>query len=730
MHLLELTTAVDTLQFDAATGKLVSLRSQTAPEQQFIASAPEHPAFVIQYLDDERNYRQLSSLMAEAADVSVENGVLTARYRQVGGLALHVTLTVRARADDRFSRWSITLENEAGLRIADVQFPFVVASYEIGGSRALLRPVVMGDLLVDPQPHGLQPDFPFNWQFHPDNGDTLHYPGGTFAQFLAYYNDRAGLYLACDDTAGNVKLIKPLHREPGIRLGIAHVGDWPAGSRTLEYQVLLGTFTGDWYAAAEIYRQWALEQHWATPLHRRTDVPAWLLDSPPYITVRPQGILDEGPVRPVEEFLPYEKLLPLLQGVSDRVDSPLVAVIMGWERGGSWIYPDCFPPIGGDASVTHFARQARERGWRVGSFCNGTRWALAHGWNGYDGEAYYREHGGERTVCRTPSGELWAERWDRSWRPSLACCLGVEQTREIARDFVRRLLGWGLESIQFFDQNCGAATFPCFADDHGHPPAPGKWMHAMMAQIIDEFHAAADELGEGDVIHSTEQPANEFCLPLYQQCDVRVYPPGYGSSAVPLYQYIYHECIVMQGGMGGGPEPHHLPIRNAENCVLGVIPGGVLTGDGTLLNKDTFNWAPWEPKVGSDDHAFEVIRTVTTLRRGPGKDFLVLGRMQRPAGVTDIPVITWEWNGRVYRVPAVFHAAWQAPDGRHGVVLANWTDRSRRVTLADPRLGTRAIVHSAAKKLTRRTRTVHDGRMTVTIPPLGCVLVECGEKAG
>ena len=117
-----------------------------------------------------------------------------------------------------------------------------------------------------------------------------HYPGGTFAQFLAYYNEQAGLYLACEDTAANVKMIMPVHREPGMRLGMAHIGDWPStGERTLEYDVVLGTFTGDWYAAADLYRQWALQQPWATPLQRRTDVPAWLLDSPPYNHHPPTG---------------------------------------------------------------------------------------------------------------------------------------------------------------------------------------------------------------------------------------------------------------------------------------------------------------------------------------------------------------------------------------------------------------------------------------------------------
>ena len=123
------------------------------------------------------------------------------------------------------------------------------------------------------------------------------------------------------------------------------------------------------------------------------------------------------------------------------------------------------------------------------------------------------------------------------------------------------------------------------------------------------------------MIQSVEQPCNEYCLPLFQQCDVRVGPPSSGQdSFVPLYHYLFHECIIMHGMMGYGPEPYHLPIRNAYNGVLGEIPGAVMIGDGTLLNKNTGNWAPWEPRVGSDDDALEMIRTVTAMRRGPGRD--------------------------------------------------------------------------------------------------------------
>jgi hypothetical protein len=238
----------------------------------------------------------------QAGSLSIRTGtegdiqILTVEFHKVGGLELDVTTRLRADRSEPLSRWTISVSNNAGIQIVDVQYPMVVCSYNLGGkpgSEALLQPNWVGELIQAPAMERLGPDCPAVWQLNRENGVFAHYPGGQFAQFMAYYNDRAGLYLACEDTEGNVKRFRAVHREPGMRIGVAHIGDWPAqGERILEYDTVLGTFNGDWYTAAGMYRDWSLKQKWATPLHRRTDVPAWLLDSPPYITIRPQGVLD------------------------------------------------------------------------------------------------------------------------------------------------------------------------------------------------------------------------------------------------------------------------------------------------------------------------------------------------------------------------------------------------------------------------------------------------------
>ena len=98
-----------------------------------------------------------------------------------------------------------------------------------------------------------------------------------------------------------------------------------------------------------------------------------------------------------------------------------------------------------------------------------------------------------------------------------------------------------------------------------------------------------------------------------------------------------------------------------------------------------------------------MMKHATTLRRGAGKPYLVYGKMQPPAQIDGIESLHWEFGGFCNEAPAVFHSAWEAPEGDYAVVLANWTGAPREVTVSAPRLGE---------------------PRTVTVPPCNCLLLE------
>jgi len=733
---LVIESSVDKLCFDERNLSLQSYRSKLFPHLEFIRYSEDHPVFIIGYLDNKRRYRWLSS--AEASSVKVERlnaqgrQILKAVFSDIAGQNLQVTCSVETSATESFVRWKIGIQNLGNLEIVDVQYPFIVCACDRVGTpedKSLLLPHGYGSgkliSITGDRKQLLQADSRHAWEFNLTKGKTDHYPGVQFAQFMAYFNDQAGLYLACEDTEARIKRFQALRRESGIRLGVSHIGDWPTmGKRFLEYDTVTTTFDGDWYSAADIYRSWTSKQTWFTPLHQRTDVPDWLIDSPVHVVVRPQGHEDDGPLFPVEPFLPYDKCIPLLEEIAKKVAAPLNVILMGWERSGSWVFPECFPPIGGEEDMKDFVREIRKKGWHAGTFASGTRWVTGHAWSGYDGWDYFDRNGGEACVCRLPNGSTWLEQWP--WRESFNTCVAVKQTADMAIDFVERVTDWGMESIQYLDQNDGVGTFACFAPDHGHPPVPGKWMSDKMKELVAEFRILSQRSDGNEVIHSAEAGVNEAFLSLLQNTELRTFPSGYQDGSVPLYQYLFHECIIFQDMFGRAPEPYHIAIRTALNCVLGGIPGGVLTGDGTLLDKDVIPWAPWGEKIENSDHAFEMIRTVTTLRRGPGKPFLVYGRMLRPIDVSGIQNIEWTFRGNSYAFPAVFHYAWQAPDGSKGVVFANWTDAFQEVQVARelmPPERDYVTLHSSEQTLTAHELPLGDGNIKVGLKPLSCALL-------
>ena len=311
----------------------------------------------------------------------------------------------------------------------------------------------------------------------------------------------------------------------------------------------------------------------ARPLASRDDVPGWLLDSPMPVIIRAAGVVDEaGPATPNEAFVPYERSLPALDALAAATGGPVMPIVMAWERHGPWVYPEALPPVGGTASLAAFTAAARERGWHVGTFCDGTRWVVGHGFRGMTGVRRFDASGGPATVARTATGELWQENWDASWRPSYPACLGVPRTREIALDYVATLAGeLGLDMIQFFDQNLGGVDVPVLR----RGPSPPVGARSVDDDRDDGVHARTSRtprrarLGPtGRLAISVESAPAEVHLGSVGLCDIRAVVEGHRATdplwdgAIPLFHFLYHELLPIQGGFGWAPEPHH--VASAE----------------------------------------------------------------------------------------------------------------------------------------------------------------------
>ncbi|MFA5929663.1 MAG: DUF6259 domain-containing protein [Candidatus Micrarchaeia archaeon] len=109
------------------------------------------------------------------------------------------------------------------------------------------------------------------------------YPGAISSQFMAFYDGNSGIYFQADDGNYHTKSIGMYrNNESGNNYASFLMGhqtdEAPGNNFTLPYRVIVKPFSGDWYDAADIYKNWSRRQWWVQSAAGRTDIPPELLN--------------------------------------------------------------------------------------------------------------------------------------------------------------------------------------------------------------------------------------------------------------------------------------------------------------------------------------------------------------------------------------------------------------------------------------------------------------------
>jgi Domain of unknown function (DUF6259) len=343
------------------------------------------PLFKIEFMNDHSEFRTVTSSEAQAVNVSdaEHNGehIITLTYKAIGHLPVDASVTIRCPAQESLTYWSLELNNRTTMWIGHIQFPVVEVPFDNPGDKnyshilwsfadgALAGPV--GPSMPVGAWGGREYDTPEIWRYNNYAGQW------TSTQLMAYYNGAGGLYVACDDSKGLPKFLDPLMERDGVTIGIDHYpGTRGPGITRLPYHVVLGTFHGDWYAAAGIYREWASKQAFcARKLAQRADTPKWIAEPAVGIAFPMRGQGDWDPPAAVNpEYTPATHALLYLGKIAAALDSPLFPIIFNWEHGRSWVKPDAFPPVGEEAVMRQFMTESKARGWHPVIYGDGLSW--------------------------------------------------------------------------------------------------------------------------------------------------------------------------------------------------------------------------------------------------------------------------------------------------------------------------------------------------------------------
>lgn len=438
---------------------------------------------------------------------------------------------------------------------------------------------------------------------------------------------------------------------PSMQLRCHH---WPlmVSKWSSPYPVVLQGFSGSWYDAAVIHRDWATRQRWCRRgrLADREDASSALAGLDLWFSQYGFPPWSKDPA-PAWEF---QKSMHALH---DFFEMPFGIHWYHWHN-FSWHsgFPAHAPPVEGFKEVLC---DLQERGIVVMPYCQG--------------RLLYRdrpEFEAERAHASVEAnGQPYLEKYTPQDDWPLALCPGDKWSQEQWHEAARMLWEeYGVEGV-YFDQITAMPPSLCYHAGHGHALGGGnQYWHgydtalASMAPMIQE---------DSDRFLSSELMADAFMdhIDLY----LSFVPPL--EDFVPLHPAIYSGYTTVMGRNtpeGVLRDPQLLAICQGEQLLFGGQLGWV--DDSILKYPD----------------AAAYLRDLARLR-SVVREFLHYGTMERPLDLKQESRISlalpadFTGKGTVHiERPAVRHTAWRACDNRRLVLLLNEATDESTVQLEIP----------------------------------------------
>jgi hypothetical protein len=682
---LVLTHGLMDLKFNASNGGLVSLFDPSTMVE-FRPDTDTTPTLFLLEVVNSTGVHVIPShapctLSYQGSD-DAGGSTLTLNFENLSGLDMDVTATIGIRDDDPRSYWDISVMNRNDT-IAPVRvvYPVILGLPSDIGSNG------KGDMLAVPKLDGIVYDDPYP---KTQNGDLrFQYPGTLSMQFMALYDPLvAGLQLETLDTDGNMKEFMMVNEGPAgnVMAGIGHLGPETLGAdMVLGYQCTVSIFHGDWYAAADLYKEWARFQPWTTRgwTSQRSDVPDW------WLTPSPVVMIDRTDPDGEDEVL-LEQWSEVVADLKALTGTNITLLVNGWERNGTRNGPFNMPPMDGATEVETEIKEVIVAGGRVQFATSERLWTLSRTGSSYDGTGSFQAY-----------GEAYAVQ-DREGQPVLdpyAGQLGIQAAvmdtttvfwQDMVKDQSSAIADLDVD-VYRLDDVPRDAWVPCYNATHGHPQGNGSHITDGHLEVLTSVLAAGRAVNP-DMVLATDQVNELFIdkVQTYLSHDnapelgpfiVDLHDHGDDARPAPMFSYVYHPFITSYGmpvGLGG------LDYLSHFNSSTRAIARAFV--DGRLVPVSTHH-------DGSDHQAIEELfeRTASAMATY-AKDYIYLGEMLAPP-VVHSPFIEVPYYDSVhgdtdwtsFSDHQVLSSAWRTEDkGRIGHVLVNWANTSVDISITIP----------------------------------------------
>ncbi len=648
-------------------------------------------------LDQQGKAVRVKSDEAKLCEINQIKNQITLSYERCAGFDLSARVTVHVSKDSPFMKWNIEVENNTPYLMDYIDFPNVVVPNDLtgnGGDSRIFWPAQEGVVIEDIniRENGI---FKYRPIEYPNLlGWNGVYPSSAQTQFMAYYSRAGGLYMAAHDDNYHVKGIE-FHKEGdnGIKLEY-HLFSTGAGKGTyrLPYDLVIGTFDGDWYDAADIYRSWVETSNIAYPpkIIDNKDLPDWYFESPVVVTYPVRGHKDMGDMTP-NEFYPYTNATGCLDDLSQAFDSKILALLMHWEGSAPWAPPYAWPPYGDKNNFKQFVKHLHDRGNYIGLYASGIGYTLQS--NTDTTFAKYDEFeklGLAKIMKKAPDGGFSSINvcsGPNAQRLGYDMCPTNDFVKKVVIDQVTGMVQDGnVDYIQYFDQNLGGACYGCYSTEHGHGYGPGVWQSEAMADIYTALMPILRSLERKPLLGCEAAAAEPFYRYLFFNDNRSTINLGFGTP-VPAYQYLNHEYL--NGFMGNqnslaytidiASSPLNMLQRLAYSFTAGDMFTVILRGNGDMIQA----WGVlWEDDIPDQKQMKMLIKNLNAWRLKAGKDFLVTGRMMKPLpfeGAKNIPMVSK--SGGHVNFPSIFTSNWSSQDHRNAQLYVNYLPEEQTITI-------------------------------------------------
>jgi hypothetical protein len=628
------------------------------------------------------------------------------------------------------------VENNTQYMLEWVHFPDLILVNDLvsnGGKARILWPLFEGELAYDDKPVDTKQNN-LKRPGYPSAAWEGRYPGPCSMQFMAYCSNSGGLYLGAHDEECGIKTMNFYIDGPGVSLDYRIFTDgMKTGRYDMNFDMVLAPFSGEWYDAADIYRNWFEKSSIkkAPKLYNSTKIAPWFEKSPVVLIYPIRGEYDDGEMEP-NEYYPYTNAIKHIDRLSEDFNSPVMALLMHWEGTAPWAPPYTWPPYGDREDFKEFVDKLHQKGNLAGVYCSGIAWTQESIiFPEYNRREQFEKENLKDVMCISPQGELpYSSICNGRIRWGYEMCPSQPFVKDVVLNEISNLVDAGLDYIQYFDQTIGGASCFCYSKNHGHPPAPGKWQNEAMLDIFKGIEKILEENNFNTLV-GTEAAASEQYIPYLMFNDLRFgLGLGRGAEPVPVYSYVFHEYInnfmgnqcAIGKSVDNEKSPDNLLFRTAYSFAAGDMMSVVLKGNGEI------NWSwntHWDVPSPDQQSIRQLICNLNGWRRGLAKPFLCFGRMIKPVKTEVDEVMKLHIrNGISLEFPVIISSMWQDKDGNRALIAVNYTRKQQNMIINLPGYTERSItVHDHYDGSGNYCADIDEEKAKIYIKPLSAIMI-------